>query len=106
MSEEEQELEISVDNLIDPQQIGWIGYREGDAIVRVKVIRGDKLHPFLSHVTGFAKGVKVHTVSYLDTDKWHEKAYQLLRAFRKSVGDAYYFSRKATTKKDCPVGEI
>ena len=47
-------VEISTDNLVDSGQIGWIKYREGDAILNVKVIRTQKrTEPFLSHVTAY-----------------------------------------------------
>lgn len=80
----------STDEIIDPRQIGWVTYREGDAIVRCKVIRGAKMHPFLAHVVGFGQGSRVRVVEYCN-ETWREKSKELLRSFRTAVGDRYFF---------------
>ena len=84
-------IEISTDNFVDPRQIGWIGYKEGDAVIRVKVIRGSRSKPFLSHVLGFRHAVKVRIVEYQNECTWQEKSESLLSSFRAKVGDCYFF---------------
>ena len=83
--------EISIESLVDPRQIGWIRYREGDASLRVKVILAGKV-PFLSHVTAYKKGQTIRTVEYGNRQIWKEKERALLSAFKKQVGDYYYYN--------------
>lgn len=84
--------EISIENLIDPKQIGWVIYEEGDATIKCKVIRGDSKFPFLSQITGYAKRTEVRAVEYDDEEMWKIKSQYLLRAFKKQVGKHYYYN--------------
>ena len=83
---------ISTEDLVDPLQIGWIHYQEGDAVLSVKVIRTHKRSIFLSHVTAYRKGSTIKTVEYPDKQIWKMKESVLLRAFRQHVGEDYYKS--------------
>lgn len=88
-------ISISTQELVDPQQIGWITYKEGDAALRVKVIRTEKgKRPFLSHCTAYSRGIVVDVVEYEDSRTWRDKSQILLKAFQDYVGNDYYF--KAT----------
>ena len=85
---------VSTENLVDPLQIGWVEYREGDALIRVKVVRGKGV-PFLSHVDAYRKGVCVSSVTYPDRDLWKMKEKEMLDVFRERVGSKYYYSADA-----------
>jgi len=82
--------EISTESLIDRRQIGWIAYQEGDALIRVKVIRAKNGKPFLAHVTGWRKGIVVRTVDYIDKEVWRQKSEYLLNAFKEHVGSEFW----------------
>lgn len=73
-------VEISTENLVDPNQVGWIAYREGGIIIRVKVIRGKK-RMFLSHVAGYGRGMKVKVIKYAEQERWNELSQVLLERF-------------------------
>lgn len=83
---------VSTEDLVDPRQIGWVGYLEGDALIYVKVIRGRGKTPFLSHISGHAHGKTQPGVVYSDAPKWKEKSSFILRRFREEVGDDYFFN--------------
>lgn len=76
---------ISTDNIMEERHMGWIQYREGDALLRVKVVRGSK-RPFLSHVTAYRNGVQCSTVDYPNRGVWRAKEAVLLEAFRNYIG--------------------
>lgn len=82
--------EISTQSLTDARQIGWIAYQEGDAILRVKVIRKRDGDVFLSHQTSYRAGVVVKTVTYADKTLWFKKADYMLNEFRRNVGEDYW----------------
>ncbi len=77
-------VEISTENLVAPNQIGWIAYREGCLILRVKVIKF-KQRMFLSHVAGYGRGIKVRVISYADQEKWDAIAKILLQRFASAI---------------------
>lgn len=85
-------VEISTDDLVDWKQIGWITYKEGDALIKAKVVRAKNNEPFLTHVTGFRgeDGLVVKTVDYEDRLLWKTKSAQMLSRFRKQVGEEYW----------------
>lgn len=92
--------EISTDNLVDERQIGWIAYREGSAILRVKVVRARSNRLFLAHPTAYRKGTTVRVVEYSDPLSWNQFSKYLLERFREVVGDEHYFNfRKNEGKK-------
>lgn len=87
-------LEISTDKLVDPHQIGWIRYQEGDAWLRVKVIRPSikGALPFLSHATAYAPpNLIVKTVEYEDKELWRARSKAMLDMFRKVVGEQHFW---------------
>lgn len=79
----------SKEDLVDPLQIGWIVFQEGNLILRAKVIRG-KNDPFLSLPSVHRKGVTVKVVDYLSPASWLEKSMILLRGFKEFCGEDYY----------------
>lgn len=83
-------VEISTDDLIDPQQIGWIAYREGNAVVRVKVVRAKSGKPFLAHVRGVGGGSKVRVIEYENRPEWLSRADYMLKQFRETVGEQHW----------------
>lgn len=87
--------DISTEDLVDPLQIGWVSYREGDAILRVKVIRGTRgdKKPFVVRPNAFRNGLRVEIINYPDSDVWRAKAAAMIQAFRNKVGDGYFFGR-------------
>lgn len=84
-------VEISTDNLVDARQIGWILYEEGEALIRVKVIRAKNNKPFLAHVTGYRQGTQVRTVEYRDILAWNQRARYYMDEFEKAVGVDYFY---------------
>lgn len=85
--------EISTEDLVDLYQIGWIQYREGDCLLRVKVVRrGRNKKPFLSHVHGFQKVTgEVRAVEYEDPEVWKPKARAMLAKFKEVVGEDHFY---------------
>lgn len=86
--------EISTDNLVDERQIGWISYREGHAILSVKVVRAKNNRLFLSHPTAFRRGTKVRIIQYEDSRAWKKMSEYLLSEFKRVVGDDHYYNYK------------
>lgn len=94
-------LEISTEELVDPRQIGWIKYKEGNAWLKVKVVRPTTAGalPFLSHPTAYcppAGSVKV--VDYEDREMWRTMAREMLEAFRKVVGEDHFWKFRIEAK--------
>ena len=90
------DVKCSTVNLVDPEQIGWVEYREGDAAIALKVIRPKrKKEPFLAPITGYRSGISVASIKYPNQETWDVKAKALLEIFRQWVGDGYYFKGEA-----------
>lgn len=89
---------VSTEQLTDPRQIGWIGYKEGEATLYVKVIRGRGKTPFLSHPVTHALGVTWPVVVYENAAFWKTVSGELLRYFREHVGDDYFFNAQPRQK--------
>lgn len=83
-------VEYSTENLVDRRQIGWIKYREGNALINCKVVRSKDGRPFLSHVNGYMAGVSVECVQYEDKDHWAALGKVMLAKFKERVGSDYY----------------
>jgi hypothetical protein len=93
-------IKYSLDNLVDPAQIGWIYYREGAAVIRAKVIRSPKTRlPFLSLPVAFGWGSSIAIVEYEDNDTWKQRAKAMLKEFRRLVGDDYFENGKTLREK-------
>ena len=86
---------VSTDDLVDDRQIGWIKYKEGNALLTVKVVRASNDRPFLAHVTAYRQGTTVRTVEYEDRLNWNKLSKHMLQAFREQVGDDYFFKFRA-----------
>jgi hypothetical protein len=83
-------LEVSIDSLVDPLQMGWVTFREGDAILRAKVVRSKAGIPFISIPTVYRRGVQVQIYGYADKALWEAKQKALLSGFQEVVGDEYF----------------
>ncbi len=84
-------VKIYLDNFTDPQQIGWIEYKEGDCNVKLKVVRGRNGWPFISIPSEFKGGVRMPILAYENPLLQEAKFKAALEAFRLAVpADVYY----------------
>ena len=88
-------VEVSIENMVDPLQMGWVLFREGDALLRAKVVRSRTGIPFVSIPTVYRKGVQVQIYGYPDKELWDVKQKVLLDGFREVVGDDYFLGKHA-----------
>lgn len=85
-------VEISIEGLCDSRQIGWVKYREGNAVLSLKVIRSRRGHVFLAHQTAYRDGENIQTVEYPNRMYWNKLKKLLLEEFRRTVGEDYFFN--------------
>ena len=92
-------IDCSMDNLFAPGQIGWVSFKEGDAVLTAKVVRGSSGYPFVCFPTAYGKGIKVEVVYYPDRTVWAALAKELLDAFVATFGKDYVFGNR---RQECP----
>ena len=72
-------FKFKTDNLIDPDQIAWAGYFEGNAVIWAKVIKNQETTKVVLP-KGFRKGIRAHLISY-KPGEWEKIADYLLQCF-------------------------
>lgn len=84
-------VEIILDDITDPQQLAWAKFREGDAVLKAKIIKSPKTGKvFVAIPAAFRKGLNVPIYEYDNPSLWKSKAIAILETFRKEVPEELY----------------
>lgn len=84
-------VDVSTEELLDRKQLAWVSYREGDLVVRAKIIRGESGWPFVALPTLYRKSVGgIEIMRYENSKLWNQKKKILLEAFKNHIGANAY----------------
>lgn len=93
MAQELDIIEVRKDYPVTPSQLGWVGWREGDAIVWAQVLRTKASpYPILRLPSLWKRGHQpIYVIEFEDTQLLKIKASYLLKKCRQEWGDDYFF---------------
>lgn len=68
-------------DLVAPNQVGWVYFQEGDAVIAAKICATPSGQFYAVLPTSYRQGVSVFTVYYRDRELWNKNARALVAAF-------------------------
>lgn len=84
-------VEIALSNFTDPKQLGWAAFREGDCLVRVKIIRGRNGWPQVAIPSEYRSGTRIRILEYDNQALWEVKQQAILEAFQLAVPPEIFY---------------